>query len=73
MSVLDYFKSVSTMPAEKVRELLNEKDRESYNLIDVRQPKEYEEEHLPGARLIPLGDLPKRLSELDPSKPTIVY
>ncbi len=73
MSVLDYFKPVSTMPAEKVRELLNEKDRESYNLIDVRQPKEYEEEHLPGARLIPLGDLPKRLSELDPGKPTIVY
>ena len=73
MSVLDYFKPVSTMPAEKVRQFLNDRNRESYNLIDVRQPKEYEEEHLPGARLIPLGDLPKRLSELDPGKPTIVY
>jgi sulfur-carrier protein adenylyltransferase/sulfurtransferase len=73
MSVLDYFKPVSTMPAEKVRQFLNEKNRESYNLIDVRQPKEYEEEHLPGARLIPLGDLPKRLAELDPAKPTIIY
>ncbi len=73
MSVLDYFKPVSTMPAEKVRQFLNEKDRASYNLVDVRQPKEYEQDHLPGAHLIPLGDLPKRLSELDPSKPTIVY
>jgi rhodanese-related sulfurtransferase len=73
MSVLDYFKPVPTMAAEKVRQFLNEKNRESYNLIDVRQPKEYEQEHLPGAHLIPLGDLPKRLSELDPGKPTIVY
>ena len=73
MSVLDYFKPVSTMPAEKVRQFLNDRNRESYNLIDVRQPKEYEEEHLPGASLIPLGKLPERLSELDPGKPTIVY
>ena len=73
MSVLDYFKPVSTLSAEKVRQFLDEKNRESYNLIDVRQPKEYEQEHLPGAHLIPLGDLPKRLSELDPGKPTIVY
>jgi len=73
MGVLDYFKSVPAMSAEKIRRFLMEKNRESYNLIDVRQPKEYEQEHLPGARLIPLGDLPKRLSELDPGKPTIVY
>jgi rhodanese-related sulfurtransferase len=73
MSVLDYFRPVSTLPAEKVRQILDEKNRETYNLIDVRQPKEYEREHLPGAFLIPLGNLPKRLSELDPGKPTIVY
>jgi rhodanese-related sulfurtransferase len=73
MSVLDYFRPVSTLPAEKVRQFLSEKNRDSYNLIDVRQPKEYEREHLPGAHLIPLGDLPKRLSEFDPGKPTIVY
>jgi rhodanese-related sulfurtransferase len=73
MSVLDYFKPVPTMPADKVRRFLMEKNRAGYNLIDVRQPKEYEQEHLPGAHLIPLGDLPKRLSELDPGKPTIVY
>jgi rhodanese-related sulfurtransferase len=39
----------------------------------VRQPEEYERGHLPGAELIPVGELEKRLKELDPSKPTISY
>ena len=73
MSILDYFKPVSTWSAEKVREFLNQKDSADYNLIDVRQPKEYEQNHLPGAKLIPLGELQNRLSEIDPHKPTIVY
>lgn len=33
-------------------------------LLDVRQPEEYREGHLPGARLIPLGELNSRLGEL---------
>jgi len=73
MSILDYFKPVSTWPAEKVRQFLNEETQEEYNLVDVRQPEEYEQGHLPGARLIPVGELPNRLGELDPNKPTIVY
>ncbi len=73
MSILDYFKPVSTWSAEKVRQFLNEETQEAYNLVDVRQPEEYEQSHLPGARLIPVGELPNRLAELDPNKPTIVY
>jgi len=73
MSILDYFKPVSTWPAEKIREFLNQKSPGEYNLVDVRQPKEYEQGHLPGAQLIPVGELPNRLGELDPTKPTIVY
>lgn len=42
--------------------------RESFDLIDVREPHEWQIGHIPGARLIPLGDLPSRLSELDPSR-----
>jgi adenylyltransferase/sulfurtransferase len=34
-------------------------------LIDVREPHEYQICNIPGAKLIPLGELPKRLSELD--------
>jgi rhodanese-related sulfurtransferase len=73
MSILDYFKPVSTWPAEKIRQFMKEKNPEQYNLIDVRQPQEYESGHLPGAKLIPLGELKDRLSEVDPNKPTIVY
>jgi rhodanese-related sulfurtransferase len=73
MSILDYFKLVSTWSAEKIRQFLNEKTQDEYNLVDVRQPEEYEQGHLPGARLIPVGELPNRLAELDPNKPTIVY
>ena len=73
MSILHYFKPVSTWPAEKIREFLNQKSPGEYNLVDVRQPKEYEQGHLPGAQLIPVGELPNRLGELDPTKPTIVY
>jgi rhodanese-related sulfurtransferase len=73
MSVLDYFKPVSTWSAETIRKFLNQTNPGEYNLVDVRQPQEYEQGHLPGARLIPVGELPDRLAELDPNKPTIVY
>ena len=33
-------------------------------LIDVREPGEYTEAHVPGAVLIPMGQLPSRLEEL---------
>jgi rhodanese-related sulfurtransferase len=73
MGILDYFKSVSTLTAEEVRKFLKDKDPGEYNLVDVRQPKEYEGGHIPGARLIPVGELHDRLGELDPEKPTIAY
>ncbi len=73
MSILDYFKPVSTWSAEEIRKFLNQRRSGEYNLVDVRQPQEYEQGHLPGAQLIPVGELPNRLAELDPTKPTIVY
>jgi rhodanese-related sulfurtransferase len=39
-------------------------------LVDVRQPDEYDEFHVPGARLIPLMELPERLQEV-PSDGTV--
>lgn len=73
MGVLDYLKPVSTWSPEKVRKFLAEHADDEYILIDVRQPEEYRERHLPGARLIPVGQLPERLEELERDKPTIVY
>jgi sulfur-carrier protein adenylyltransferase/sulfurtransferase len=73
MGVLDYFKPVSTWTAQQVREYIDSRASGEFNLVDVRQPGEYESGHLPGARLIPVGQLSDRVSELDPSKPAIVY
>lgn len=73
MSILNHFKSVPTMTAEEVRKFFENHDPEDYNLVDVRQPGEYEEEHIPGAKLIPIGELDNRLDELDRDKPTVAY
>jgi sulfur-carrier protein adenylyltransferase/sulfurtransferase len=34
-------------------------------LLDVREPHEYQICNIPQAKLIPLGELPKRVNELD--------
>jgi glyoxylase-like metal-dependent hydrolase (beta-lactamase superfamily II)/rhodanese-related sulfurtransferase len=41
-------------------------------VVDVREPWEYRQGHVPGAVLIPLGQLSSRLSELDPERPVAV-
>lgn len=73
MGIGDYFRSVETMTTEQVREYLDKHASDAYNLVDVRQPAEYQQMHLPGAQLIPLPDLPGRMKDLDPTKPTITY
>jgi len=43
-------------------------------LIEVLPAKEYEEDHLPGARSIPLKKLDRAaVATLDPKQPIIVY
>jgi rhodanese-related sulfurtransferase len=64
---------VESMDAEGARKFINEHEEGTYTLLDVRQPGEYETARIPGARLIPLGELSDRLGELDPGKPLIVY
>ena len=41
-------------------------------LVDVREPEEYAQGHLKGARLLPLGDLEARWKELDRHRPLVV-
>jgi len=42
-------------------------------IVDVREPNEYQINRIPGAELIPLGDIPKRYAELDPEAEIIVH
>jgi len=44
----------------------------SAQIVDVREPEEWAEGHIPGAIHIPLGELPGRAGELDASQPAIV-
>ena len=46
---------------------------DNFTLIDVREPHEYQICRIPGARLIPLGELPKRLNELDPDMDIVAH
>jgi adenylyltransferase/sulfurtransferase len=47
-------------------EVKQKQDRgDNFVLIDVREPHEYQIARIPGAKLIPLGELPKRLNELN--------
>jgi adenylyltransferase/sulfurtransferase len=46
---------------------------EEIQLIDVRQREEFEFARIPGAKLIPLGELMSRASELDPSREAILH
>jgi sulfur-carrier protein adenylyltransferase/sulfurtransferase len=48
-------------------------DRGGVQLLDVREPWEYDEAHIPGCLLIPLGDVPLRYDEVDPGTPVVVY
>lgn len=41
-------------------------------VVDVRESWEYAQGHVPGAKLISLGDLSRRLKELDPAQPVAV-
>lgn len=56
--------------------LTEEEFREGYRkaqLIDVREPQEYEKGHILGARNIPVTQLKTRLIELRKDKPVYLY
>ena len=42
-------------------------------LIDIREPYEYEEGHIVGSINIPMGDFLEKLDQLDKSKQIIIY
>ena len=67
------FTPVGSLDADEVKAYMAEHREGDYTLLDVRQPGEYEDSHLPGAKLIPLPQLSDAYQELDPEKPTIVY
>ncbi|MCL6604934.1 MAG: rhodanese-like domain-containing protein [Paenibacillus sp.] len=64
------FKIPQEMSPQKVASRL--KRGENLILLDVREPMEWAEGHLPNAKHIPLGQLIERQHELDPEREIIV-
>jgi rhodanese-related sulfurtransferase len=64
------FKNVS---AEEAYNLI--KDDKEFIILDVRTKEEYDDGHIPGAKLIPVQVLPMKLNELSEykDKPILVY
>jgi adenylyltransferase/sulfurtransferase len=63
--------STSEIEPVEVKARIDRGDR--FVLVDVREPHEYQICNIPQARLIPLGQLPKRLNELNPADSIVVH
>jgi rhodanese-related sulfurtransferase len=61
----------STITASELKAMQDRGD--AIYLVDVREPAEWEIVRIPGAVLIPKGDLPSKLSELPQDKPVVMY
>ena len=67
------FKPVKNMDSQEAEAFIEKHKEGTFTILDVRQPGEYEQGHIPGAKLVPLPQLRDSLDELDPEDPTIVY
>lgn len=54
---------VDELTPEEVKEKLD--DEADVQIVDIRQPNEYEDGHIPGAINIPMGELPSRIDDLE--------
>jgi molybdopterin/thiamine biosynthesis adenylyltransferase/rhodanese-related sulfurtransferase/molybdopterin converting factor small subunit len=64
-------RKMEEITAAELKERLDRGD--DLQVIDVREPNEYEIARLPGTKLIPLGQVTSRMSEIDPARETIVH
>jgi hydroxyacylglutathione hydrolase len=62
--------ALTQVPVHELNQRLPPRD---FQLLDVRTPPEWDEGHLPGARNRFLGELPRKLKDLDRDKPVLVY
>jgi sulfur-carrier protein adenylyltransferase/sulfurtransferase len=62
---------VPTITATELKTKIDRKD--NFVLVDVREPFEYDISRIPGSKLIPLGELPARLSELDSADDIVLH
>jgi rhodanese-related sulfurtransferase len=64
--------TTSSMPAEISVDEAVAKQQDGAFILDVREPSEWNEAHIAGATLIPLGELQSRVNELPRDKEIVV-
>ena len=57
---------------EQLAAWLADAGRKSPQLLDVREPWEFQACHIEGSQPLPMGEIPRRLAELDPSAEVVV-
>lgn len=76
LAVIVYF-SITTLSQRRYLKTLSEEEfRQGYRkaqLIDVREPNEFKNGHILGARNIPMSQLKMRISEIRKDKPVYLY
>ena len=62
---------IKEITATELKNLIDKKEK--FTLVDVREPHEYQIANIPGARLIPLGEIAQRANELDTADDIVVH
>ena len=63
--------TIPELTPTEVKRMMDE--NKPFVLIDVREPHEYQICNIPGAKLIPLGDVPQRMHELNSADEIVVH
>lgn len=64
---------ITPLAPDELRSYINANPEKDYLLVDVRQPPEYGNAHIPGAMLLPLPELESKLFSLPPDRDLIFY
>ncbi len=67
---MEHTRDHESITPRELKERLDAGDRPE--LLDVREPWEFDLARIEGSRLIPMGQLAERISELDPAAKTVV-
>jgi sulfur-carrier protein adenylyltransferase/sulfurtransferase len=68
-----YDSEFKDITAEELKQFIKSHNEKEYLLVDVRQPDEYSEGHIPGAKFIPLNELVSDLSGLPANRNLVFY
>jgi len=63
--------TVDNLPAERAKQLLDAGEKLTF--IDLRPAKDFQQNRLPGARSIPLGELASRYNEIPKNGRVVLY